>query len=182
MHPGRLFSQRGFTLIEFGAAIAIVGVLGVSVNQIARFNVLFLPAVQLGAAPSQCTADLKIFDSMGNTLASSTATLLPNRSQSLNFQNIPGATTTSSDASANTDPTAVELHALATVPDCPDNSQSCSPTVRAQQQACANNPRNFSATLELADGTTGLTLITLPAVQLPAAQFPVARLGFGSGQ
>lgn len=165
----RFLSQRGFTLIEFGAAIAITGVLGLSVTQIARFNVLFLPAVQFGAAPSQCTADLKIFDASGNTLASSTVTLLPNQSQTLSFQNAP---------SANGDPTAVELHALATVPDCPDNSESCSPSVRAQQQACANNPRDFNGTLELADGTTGLTLITLPGSLLPAAQLS-SRFPFG---
>jgi prepilin-type N-terminal cleavage/methylation domain-containing protein len=171
MNSRRFLSQRGFTLIEFGAAIAITGVLGLSVTQIARFNVLFLPAVQFGAAPSQCTADLKIFDNLGNTLASSTVTLLPNQSQTLSYQNAP---------SANGDPTAVELHALATVPDCPDNSESCSPSVRAQQLACANNPRDFNATLELADGTTGLTLVTLPGSFLPAVQLPSRLPGFGA--
>ncbi|MBV8138495.1 MAG: type II secretion system protein, partial [Deltaproteobacteria bacterium] len=85
----RIKSQNGFTLIEFGAAIAIVGVLGVSVNQIARFNLLFLPAVQFGQAPAQCTVDLKIFDNTGGTVASSTVTLLPNQSRNLVFENSP---------------------------------------------------------------------------------------------
>ena len=173
----RVKSQKGFTLIEFGAAIAIVGVLGVSVNQIGRFNLLFLPAVQFGQAPSQCTVDLKISDDTGGTLASSTVTLLPNQSRNLVFDNSPvGAPSTgapsSSTPSAGADPTAVEIHAFATVPDCPDHSESCSIVQRVQQQACANNPRDFAGTLELVDGVSGVTLVAFPAVQLPTRQFP----------
>ncbi len=173
-------SLKGFTLIEFGVAIAIIGVLGVSAGQMARFNLLFLPAVQFGLAPAQCTVDLKIYDDTGASLAASTVTLTGNQSKNVTYENTPSATTGpapgsfASTGSATADPTAVEIHAFATVPDCPDHSESCSPTQRLQQQACANNPRDFAATLELVDAS-GNTLALLPAVQLPAEQFPGFR-------
>lgn len=175
----RIKSQNGFTLIEFGAAIAIIGVLGVSVNQIARFNLLFVPAVQFGQGPTQCTADLKISDDAGGTLASSTVTLLPNQSRNVIFAPPVGAATGANlSTTGGADPTAVEIHAFATIPDCPDHTESCSIEQRIQQQACANNPRDFAGTLELADRASGMTLVVLPGVHLPAPQFP----GFGSEQ
>jgi hypothetical protein len=120
--------------------------LGLSTGQLARFNLLFVPAVQFGTAPSQCTADLKIFDNAGNALASSTVTLLPNQSQTLTYQTGGTAVGATAAPGLNVDPTAVELHAVATVPDCPGHTESCPTSVRLMQHAYANGQR-FPATV-----------------------------------
>jgi hypothetical protein len=142
-------SESGFTLIELVGAIMLVGAVGLGAGQAARLNVAFLPAVQK-STPAQCTAILEIFDDAGNALARTSALLAPNQSRALVFQ---------------PDPTAVEIHAVVTVPSCPNDADVCSASDRAVQNECRRQGRKFLGSLEIFDPASGKTQVVLPAVQ-----------------
>jgi Tfp pilus assembly protein PilE len=149
MNSGRYStSESGFTLIELGPIVAIIAVLSLVAGQIARLNVVFLPAVQ--KAPAQCTVNLEMFKQDGTKVTSSTETLLPNQSATLTMP---------------TDPTAVEIHAAVGVPECPDNSTTCSTDQQRMQSQCARLKAGFFGSLEIVDVASGKTLAALPAVQ-----------------
>jgi prepilin-type N-terminal cleavage/methylation domain-containing protein len=158
---------NGFTLIEFGVSIAIIGVLGLAADQAARVSVVFLPAVQARSpltTPNQpgapnlpavqsCAVTLNLFDDNGNILATKTVTVNAGQSKSLNYPPTPGV-----------DPTAVELHASITIPQCPDNSMTCPMAQQAAQRVCLSRAGSFTGSLEILDAS-GKTVAALPAVQ-----------------
>jgi prepilin-type N-terminal cleavage/methylation domain-containing protein len=84
-------AQAGFTLIEMGVALSIVGVLGVAANQTVRLNALRLPSP---ATQPACSANLALVDSNANVLNSSVISLTPGQTKSITLTG---------------DPTAVEL-------------------------------------------------------------------------
>jgi len=148
--------KRGFTLIELSFVIAIIAVLDVAIGQSAKLNVAFLPAVQLPAV--QCTLDLKIYDNMGNVVASGIQTLLANQSKSITFNNAASGTSPTAG-----DPTAVEFHASVEIPACPDNSTTCSKQEREVQSICLEHRNEFSSSLELIDAN-GKTVTALSGI------------------
>lgn len=159
-YPSRPKLVRGFTLIEFGVSIAIIGVLGLATDQAARLSVVFLPAVQTPPPASvnlpavqSCAVNLSLFDANGNTLATKTVTVGPGQSKSLVYPT-PGA-----------DPTAVELHASITIPQCADNSTTCPVAHQTAQRACLSRAGSFTGSLEIFDPASGKTVAALPAVQ-----------------
>jgi prepilin-type N-terminal cleavage/methylation domain-containing protein len=173
-------SEAAFTLIELLVTIAIIAVLIGGVDQTAKLNVVFVPAVQLPAVqtganpaanqgpqgPAQCAVNLNIYDDTGKVLAASTETLLPNQSKSLKFDNV--AATTSAQAAG--DPTAVEYHASVAIPACPDNGTTCSKQDRELQEQCLAHANEFASSLEIIDDASGKTMAALPGV-------PTGRIG-----
>jgi prepilin-type N-terminal cleavage/methylation domain-containing protein len=84
-------TQSGFTLIEMGIALSIVGVLGVAANQTVRLNALRRPSP---ATLPACSANLALVDNNANVLNSSIVSLTPGQAKSITL---------------SADPTAVEL-------------------------------------------------------------------------
>jgi len=171
-------SELGFTLIELAVVIAIIAVLDVAVGQTAKLNVVFVPAVQLPAVqtvagqggkgnlqgPAQCTVNLTIADGAGKVVATSTETLLPNQSKSISFDN--AATVNPLRAG---DPTAVEYHAWVAIPECPDNTTTCSRQERQVQTECLQRSGEFGSSLESIDDASGKVVAVLPAVSTGSA-------------
>jgi len=159
--PSRSKLARGFTLIEFGVSIAIIGVLGLASDQAARLSVVFLPAVQTPpplATPNvpavqSCAVTLNLYDDKGTVLATKTVAVSAGQSKSLTYPPTPGV-----------DPTAVELHASITIPQCPDSSMSCPMAQQAAQRVCLSRAGSFTGSLEILDAN-GKTVAALPAVQ-----------------
>ena len=169
-------SELGFTLIELAVVIAIIAVLNVAVGQTAKLNVVFVPAVQLPTVqpvsgqgwkgkpqppqgpqgPAQCTVNLTIADSTGKVVVTSTETLLPNQSQSIKFDN--AAVVNPLNAGA------VDYHALVAIPECPDNTTTCSRQERQLQTECLQHSGEFASSLEIIDDASGKTVAVLPGV------------------
>ena len=88
---GKAKAEGGFTLIEMGVALSVVGVLGVAANQTVRLNALRLPSP---ATLQACSANLALVDHNANVLNSSVVSLTPGQTKSITLTG---------------DPTAVEL-------------------------------------------------------------------------
>jgi prepilin-type N-terminal cleavage/methylation domain-containing protein len=178
-------SEMGFTLIELAVVISIIAVLDVAVGQTAKLNVVFVPAVQLpsvqpvaagqggngswhvpgqgspgqgpGQGPAQCTVNLTMADSSGKVVAASTETLLPNQSKSISFDN-------AAVVNPLGNPPAAEYHALVAIPECPDNTTTCSRQERQLQTECLQLSGEFASSLESIDDASGKTVAILPGI------------------
>jgi type II secretory pathway pseudopilin PulG len=164
-------SAAGFTLIEFGAAVGLIGLLSVGAGQTVKYDVLLLPAVRQ-ANISQCSVRVAVYNQNGQMMSSAPsgptgAALVPNGPQTLMPNHSASFTFT---AQSTGDGSVDVLHALVVVPMCPDGSRSCSQDQQDMQRQCAMNPAGFAGDGEVMNtNTIGGTAFLLPYTRMNPA-------------
>ena len=173
VYDRRRDTAAGFTLIEFGAAVGLIGLLSVGAGQTVKYDVLLLPAVRQ-ANISQCSVRVAVYDQNGKLLtpatSSNTGALSPNSPQTLTPNHSASFTFT---AQSTGDGSVDVLHALVVVPMCPDGSRSCSQDQQDMQKQCAMNPSGFAGDGEVMNANTpGGTAFLLPYTRMNPAIVP----------
>ena len=165
-------SAAGFTLIEFGAAVGLIGLLSVGAGQTVKYDVLLLPAVQ--SRISQCSVRVAVYNQNGQMMSSNPtktagAALAPNGPQTL----MPNHSASFTFTAQNTGDGSVDvLHALVVVPMCPDGSNSCSQGQQDMQKACAMNPSGFAGEGEVMNTDRSGIAFLLPYTRMSPATIP----------